>query len=173
MPADGRCGPGRLVKLFAHLLAGIAAVSTASAVAAAPGVASASVRILRPIAVTKTADLAFGKVLPATSAATVTIKQDGTRLCGSPLRCYGTPSAGRFHIVGSNGQIVCITLATPRVTLRDSAAHTMTANLSLSTATLALSGGSADFAIAGALTITANQAEGAYAGTYVVAVDYP
>ncbi|TPG56490.1 DUF4402 domain-containing protein [Sphingomonas glacialis] len=160
------------MKLFPHLLAGVTAVSMASGVSAAPGAARASVQILRPVAVTKTADLMFGTVLPATSTATVAIRQDGVRTCGSPLRCYGTPSAGRFHVVGVSGQIVCISLATTRVTLTDGAAHTMTANLSLSTSSLALAGGSGDFGIAGVLSVKANQAEGAYAGQYVVSVDY-
>ena len=37
---------------------------------------------------------------------------------------------------------------------------------------LALAGGSADFGVAGVLSVKANQAEGAYAGQYVVSVDY-
>lgn len=144
----------------------------ASGVSAAPGAATASVQILRPVAVTKTADLVFGNILPATSTSTVSVAHTGTRTCGSRLRCYGTPSAGRFHVVGASGQIVCISLAATRVTLADGAAHTMTANLSLSTLSLALVGGSGDFGVGGVLSVKANQAEGAYTGQYIVSVDY-
>lgn len=129
-------------------------------------------QILHAVAVTKTSDLAFGNVLPATSSANVTVAQNGARTCSTRLRCYGASSAGRFHVVGASGQLVSVALGQTRVTLSDGASHSMTATLSASTHSLMLSAGSADFTVAGVLSVKANQAEGVYTGQYLVSVDY-
>ena len=129
-------------------------------------------QIFRAVVVTKTSDLAFGNVLPATGAAKVTVAQNGARTCSTKLRCYGASSAGRFHVVGASGQQVSVALDQTQVTLSDGASHSMTAILTASTHLLTLAGGSADFTVAGVLSVKANQAEGVYTGQYLVSVDY-
>ena len=147
----------------------IAMVSPATA---ATGNGDASVKILRDITVTKTADLNFGKVVPTASSATVAVEESGARTCSSGLGCYDTATSGAFHVIGANGEVVSVSLDSATTTLSDGASHSMTVNLNTSTSSLTLSGGAADFNVAGTLNVGASQADGTYTGQYSVSVNY-
>ncbi|MDH7973278.1 DUF4402 domain-containing protein [Sphingomonas sp. AR_OL41] len=147
----------------------ILAVSPACA---STGNGDASVKILRAITVTKSADLYFGKILPSASASTVAVAESGGRTCGTGLGCYDTSTSGAFHVVGTSGEVVSVSLDSSTATLSDGASHSMTVDLGTSTASLTLAGGAGDFNVAGTLNVGANQADGTYTGQYSVSVNY-
>jgi hypothetical protein len=143
---------------------------------AAPATASAtaSARVLQQITVTNTSDLDFGTVVAGTAASTVAISAAGTRTCGSGLTCTGTVSSANFNINGTRNTVVTIT-GDNTVSLANGSGGTMSASLTRSASTLTLAsagpvGGS--FQVGGTLNLGANQADGAYSGTFNVTVDY-
>ncbi|MDQ4418995.1 DUF4402 domain-containing protein [Sphingobium sp. DEHP117] len=138
---------------------------------AAQGTASATATILSPITVTKTADLAFGKIIAGASSGTVTISAAGSLTCAAALTCSGTTAAAAFDVSGSSSEIVTIT-PDSSVTLT-SGANSMSASLNASAATLTLNGsGAGSFTVGGVLTVGASQAAGSYSGNFNVTVNY-
>lgn len=137
---------------------------------AATASAQASAAVLSPIAVTKTADLAFGTVIPSAAASTVTMTGAGTFTCGSGLTCSGTHNAAGFSISGTDGSAVTIS-SDPTVTLT-SGSYSMSASLTPSVASLTLASGAGTFNVGGVLAVGASQAAGTYAGTFNVTVNY-
>ena len=138
---------------------------------AAQGTASATATILSPITVTKTADLAFGKIIAGASSGTVTISPAGSLTCGAALTCSGTTAAAAFNVSGSSSEVVTIS-PDASVTLT-SGANSMTAALNASASTLTLNAsGAGSFTVGGVLTVGASQSAGSYSGNFNVTVNY-
>ena len=151
-------------------LVGIAAlgfVGTAASAATATGTAKAL--ILRPITVTKTADLDYARIVTGAAASTVIITPAGGRTCGVGLTCLGTAAAGAFDVVGTIGQVA--TVSVPATVTLSSGANNMSSTLVSSAATLTLAATNS-FSVGGTLSVGANQPDGAYSGNFVVTVDY-
>jgi Mat/Ecp fimbriae major subunit len=146
-----------------------AAAFAATSAQAATATADAKAQILRQITVTKTADLDFGTIVTGAAASTVVISPAGVRTCGVGLVCTNAVTAAGFGIVGTVGQVVTIA-SDPTVTLA-SGANNMSATLLTSAATRTLTGTDA-FTVGGTLAVGANQADGAYTGTFTVTVNY-
>lgn len=145
---------------------------TAGAANAAPVTASATARatILQQITVTNTSDLDFGTVVSGASASTVAISTAGARTCGAGLTCTGPTTSANFDITGTANAVVTIT-GDNSVTLT-SGSNSMTASLTRSAATATLTGGTSSVQVGGTLNVAANQADGAYSGTFNITVDY-
>jgi hypothetical protein len=167
-----------MTKLINRAVAGavIAALGLSAGMAqAAPVTASATAkaRILKQITVTNTSDLDFGTIVAGTSASTVAVSTGSVRTCGAGLTCTGTVTSANFDITGTNNTVVAIT-GDNSVTLANGTGGTMAASLTRSASTLTLTnsaiGGS--FQVGGTLSLAANQADGAYTGTFNVTVDY-
>lgn len=137
---------------------------------AATSSATASATVLSPVAVTKSSDLDFGKIISGASAATVTLTGTGGFNCGAGLTCTGTHNAAAFGITGSNNETV--TVATDSAVNLQSGSNSMSATLAPSSSSLTLTGGVASFNVGGALSVAANQPAGAYAGSFNVTVNY-
>lgn len=165
-------------KLMNRVVAGamVATLGLSATLAhAAPVTASATARarILKQITVTNTSDLDFGTIVAGASASTVAVSAGAVRTCGAGLTCTGTVTAANFDISGTNNAVVTIT-GDNSVTLANGTGGTMSASLTRSASSLTLTnsaiGGS--FQVGGTLSLAANQADGAYAGTFNVTVDY-
>jgi hypothetical protein len=166
------------------LLAGAAAAALASvassafAQASATGTATASITIFQPISVTKTADLAFGRVIrpssgnttiytiDATSGATSTSGGDGIFTAGG-----GATGRAAFSVHGEGGQAFNIT-ADSSVTNGG-----VTINLVRSATTGTLDGtlgstGTATFGVGGNVTLSSASPTGTKSGTFNVTVTY-
>lgn len=146
---------------------------SAGAAHAAPVTASATARanILQQITVTNTSDLDFGTIVSAVSASTVDVSAAGVRTCGAGLTCSGTVAAANFNLTGTNNSVVTVG-GDNSVTLSNGST-TMSASLVRSAATVTLSGaGAGSFQVGGTLSLAANQADGAYTGTFNVTADY-
>ncbi len=154
----------------------IAIVGLSAGVAhAAPVTASATAkaRILKQITVANTTDLDFGTIVAGAAASTVAVSTGSVRTCGAGLTCTGTVTSANFNVSGTNNAVVTVT-GDNSVTLANGTGGTMSAALTRSAATLTLTnsaiGGS--FQVGGTLSLAANQADGAYTGTFNVTVDY-
>lgn len=135
---------------------------------AASTTATAKAKILQQVAVTNTSDLDFGTIVTGTAASTVAIGSTGTRTCGAGLTCSGSTAAAGFSVLGTIGQTV--TISTTNATLA-SGTNNMSTALTPSQATMVLAATNA-FTVGGTLNVGANQADGNYAGTFSVTVNY-
>jgi hypothetical protein len=155
-----------------------AAAGSASAQNAATTSASASAVVSQPIAVSKTADLAFGRVIrpstgnttiyaiDAATGATSTTGGDGVFTTGA-----GAPGRAIFTVTGEGGQTFSIS-ADPSVT-----AGGVTINLVKSGASGTLSGslgtlGTATFGVGGNVTLSDTSPTGSKSGSFNVTVSY-
>ena len=137
-----------------------ASVMGANAANAATASADARANILQQVTVTSDgSDLDFG-----------TIVSGGGRSCGAGIVCSGAFSAAGFDVTGTDGETVSVA-SDPSVTL-NSGTNSMTANIVSSVSTMTLTGGVGSFNVGGLLNVGANQADGAYVGTFNVTVNY-
>jgi hypothetical protein len=159
----------RRLALAAGMMLTLAYAPVASA---APATGGSSATILGGLRVTKTSDLNFGQLAVPNRAGTVRVRADGSRVCGNGLVCMGGTSAASFTIHGRPGERAEIDLAQSSVRLTNAAGNRMTASLSRSDSSVRLTGGEAVFQIFGTLQVSANQAVGAYRGSFSVLVQY-
>lgn len=162
-----------LVPVSAALL--MAGLFHATAAQAASASANASATVITPIAIAKTADLAFGSFSAAT-AGTVVIATDGTRSAtgGVLLSSNTAVGAAAFDVTGQDTATYAITLpADGTVTLSGPgtamAVDSFVSNPS-GTGTLGATGQAVN--VGATLTVGSAQAEGAYSGTFNVSVEY-
>lgn len=155
-------------------------LATFAAPASAAPTQSAAVKanVVKPLVLTWVQDLSLGNILlkPGTwSGATVSISRTGAVSCTDPnTTCSGTMQVARYRMIGSNNQVVRI--SAPSVTLVNqsdsSKSLTMTVD-SPGTITLPNSGQQGViFSLGGSIDLASDTAEGVYAGTFNVTVDY-
>jgi hypothetical protein len=160
----------------------------AQSTATATGTATANV--IRPITLAAARNLAFGNVVPGASTGTLLVAGDsaGAQTVGGgvtqPGGQKGTVTSAQFNVAGEGAFTYTITIPTAAITISDggSPADTMTVDTWTSDiATTAgaglLSGtagtaGAQTFYVGGTLNVGANQAAGAYTGTFSVTVAY-
>ncbi|MEO9634299.1 MAG: DUF4402 domain-containing protein [Parasphingorhabdus sp.] len=147
-----------------------ASVMGANAAQAATASADARANILQQVTVTSDgSDLDFGTIVTGATASSVVISSAGALTCGTGLVCSGTTSAAGFDVTGTTGEIVTVS-SDASVTLTGPS-DTMTASLTPSASTITLDG-TDGFTVGGTLSVGANQADGAYVGTFGVTVNY-
>jgi hypothetical protein len=148
----------------------VASVMGATAARADTATADARANILQQVTVNSDGSaLDFGTIVTGTAASTVSVSAGGIA-CGSGLVCSGTTSAAGFDVTGTDGQTVSVA-SDPSVTLT-SGTNSMTAKIVASVSTMTLTGGVGSFNVGGLLNVGANQADGAYQGTFNVTVNY-
>ncbi len=143
--------------------------TTAAHAQAATATGTAKALILRPITVTKTADLDYARIVTGVAASTVTVSPAGALTCGTGLTCLGTVSAAAFSVVGTVGQVA--TVSVPATVTLNNGASSMTSTLVRSAATLTLAATNS-FTVGGVLAVGASQPDGPYSGNFTVTVDY-
>lgn len=158
------------------LFSSAAAFAQASADASATG----SVRIISPITLAKTSDLAFGSVVrPSSGTNIVTVTPAGARSLtgsGDGVIATGTAfSSAGYTVGGEGGQSFTITV--PATFDMASGSDLITVTLTASAASDALSGsigtsGSADFNVGGSFTVADSTPLGAYSGSFTATVAY-
>tara|TARA_R110000824_G_scaffold4308_7_gene20714 strand:- start:13625 stop:14116 length:492 start_codon:yes stop_codon:yes gene_type:complete len=148
----------------------VASVVGANAAEAATAAADAKANILAQVSVASDGiALDFGTIVTGAAASTVSVSGGG-RACGAGLVCSGASSAAGFNVTGTADQSVSVA-SDPSVTL-NSGSNSMTASIVSSVSTLTLTGGTGSFNVGGLLNVGANQADGAYTGTFNVTVNY-
>ncbi|MEP3914814.1 MAG: DUF4402 domain-containing protein [Parasphingorhabdus sp.] len=147
-----------------------ASVMGANAAQAATASADARANILQQVTVTSDgSDLDFGTIVTGATASSVVISSAGALTCGTGLVCSGTTSAAGFDVTGTTGETVPVS-SDSSVTLTGPS-DTMSASLTPSASTITLDG-TDGFTVGGTLSVGANQADGAYVGTFGVTVNY-
>ena len=135
----------------------------------------ASANIQAAIAIAKDNDLDFGDIVPGGSADSVAVDTSGTRNCGAALTCLGTVQAAQFSVSGTSGATYVLTLP-GAANIQNAGGDQMQVNSfvsSLAGPTGTLDGGGNDsFTVGATLDVGANQAIGAYSGTFQVTVEY-
>lgn len=170
----------------------IAAATAALAVVAfaAPAMAQSasttgqgSITIIRPLTVTKNADLKLGAVVrPTTGAGTVVVSAAGVRsVTGGVvgLSSGDTPQAAQFTIDGEGGQSVSVTIpatfsmANGSDTLTVTTSNSLTGSAASQTLSNALgSAGSLSFRVGGSVPVASTAPTGTYTGTFTVSAAY-
>jgi hypothetical protein len=163
----------RLIPVFAALVvpAGVAAAPITRS-------APAEVGVLSPLSVIKRADLDFGTFVVTGAGTAVIDPVSGTlTTTGAVTKAGIAAHPARFTSTGSKNSIVHIRLPQNPITVtRIGGTETMTVS------TWTLDGAlnrriplntTFDFAVGATLNVAANQAEGSYAGTFTITVQYP
>jgi hypothetical protein len=154
------------------------ALTSAPAQAASPSAqANATAKIYRPLTISKTTDLDFGVVVIAGTsfaAETVTVSTAGAVTCGGGvnLTCSGSPTAARFHLVGSNNALV--TVSSPTFNLTGPGTLAVTPSSTSQSVNLGASGATSgvDVDLGASIPVSSATAEGVYTGTWTVTADY-
>ncbi len=166
-----------LVSAFAL---GAAAIG-GSAAAANTDTATATTTVVTPIAVVKSADLAFGNIASGASAGTVKVDTNGTRsVTGGVTAAGGTATAAKFDVTGQSGLIYDITYSSGVTLTGPGTAMALTQISDLSgaggasslVASGTLTGGAQSIYIGGTLAVGASQTAGAYTANITATVNY-
>jgi hypothetical protein len=165
------------------LAAAVAAVAlTATEASAAPvsatSDATATARILRPLALTSTQNLDLGTIVLSGAApftSTVAIDRAGVFNCdGSSgnVTCSGTPQQAIYNVTGTNSQVVTIAAGPVALTGSNGGSLSLTPDFAPSV-TLTNSGApGVDFGVGGSITVADTTVDGVYTGTFAVTADY-
>lgn len=163
------------IKMAVVIVAAIALVAglTVNSHAASAG-ANATATVITPIAISNTADLAFGN-FAASTGGTVVIDAAGSRTKTGAvvLSAANAGAAASFDVTGQADATYAISL--PSSATITSGANNMTVDTFTSSpsATGTLSAGGAQTVSVGAtLTVASAQATGDYTGTFSVSVEY-
>lgn len=170
-----------LTALAAVAIAAVAAPAMAQSTASTTG--QGSITVIRPLTLTKNADLKFGTVVrPATGAGTVTVSAAGSRSVAGGvvgLNSGDTPQAAQFTVDGEGGQSVSVTIPATfsMANGTDTLTVTTSNNLSGSAASQTLSNalgsaGSLSFKVGGSVPVASTTATGVYTGTFTVSAAY-
>lgn len=169
-----------LAAVAAFALIAIAAPAMAQSASTTGG---GSITVIRPLTVTKNADLHFGSVVrPSTGSGTAVISAAGVRsVTGGVvgLSSGDTPQAAQFTIDGEGGQSVSVTIPATFSIANGSDTLTVTTsnNLSGSAAAQTLSNalgsaGSLVFTVGGSVPVASTAPTGLYSGTFTVSAAY-
>jgi len=167
----------------AAALAVVAIASPALAQSTGSATGTGSITVIRPLTVTKNADLKFGTVVrPATGSGTVVISAAGARTVTGGvvgLASGDTPTAAQFTLDGEGGQSVSVTIpATFIMTsggqpLTVTTSNNLTGSVAAQTLNNALgSAGTLTFKVGGSVPIASTAISGVYTGSFVVSAAY-
>lgn len=169
--------------LTAAAVLALTAVAAPALAQSASTTGSGSITVIRPLTVTKTADLKFGTVVrPATGSGTAVISAAGARsVTGGVvgLSSGDAPAAAAFTVAGEGGQSVSVTvpasfsMANGTDTLVVTTSNSLTGSAASQTLSNALgSAGSLAFTVGGSVPVASTTATGAYTGTFTVSAAY-
>lgn len=158
--------------------AALLAAPGSAAPTAAPTAPAAQVALMRPLTLTKLADMDFG-YLGVTAAGTAIIDPVGNTLAvtGGVVRLGGAPQAARFAGATSSSAVVNIKIPNNSIMLtRVGGTQTIQLNaftLDGQSKRAMARAGVFQFAVGATLRPAANQMEGTYTGTFEVTIQYP
>jgi hypothetical protein len=168
------------LKFFA-LAAGVSSLGTPAFAQSATG--TGSITVVRPLTVTRNADLRFGTVVrPTTGSGTTVIDAGGARsVTGGvvALSSGDVPQAAQFTIAGEGAQSLSVTIPATFSIANQTETLTVTTSSDLTGAAAAqtLSGaigsaGSLVVNVGGSVPITSTTPTGLYTGTFTVSAAY-
>jgi len=162
--------------IAAVLCAAAFAASTTAANAASVN-AQAKAKVVKPLVLKSVQDLDLGTLVLAPGSwtgSTVSLSRSGVLTCGANVTCSGATQVAQYNVAGTNNETVVI--FAPNVTLVNQADPTKTLTLVVdSPGTVGLSNSApkgVNFPLGGSITVSSTTADGVYAGTFNVSVDY-
>jgi hypothetical protein len=169
--------------LIAAAALALTAVAVPALAQSASTTGSGSITVIRPLTITKTADLKFGTVVrPGTGAGSVAVSAAGARSVAGGvvgLSSGDTPAAAAFTVAGEGGQSVSVTIpatfsmANGSDTLTVTTSNSLTGSAASQTLSNALgSAGSLAFTVGGSVPVASTTATGAYTGSFTVSAAY-
>lgn len=174
-----------MTKFFAAAaaLAVVAIAAPAMAQSAASTTGTGSITVIRPLTLTKNADLKFGIIVrPSTGSGTVAVSAAGARTVAGGvvgLASGDTPQAAQFTVDGEGGQSISVTIpatftmANGTDTLTVATTNNLTGSAGAQTLSNALgSAGSMSFRVGGAVPVASTAATGTYTGSFTVSAAY-
>lgn len=172
-----------LLAAAAALVATFAVSAPAMAQSTASTTGAGSITVIRPLTITKNADLKFGTVVrPGTGSGTVVVSTAGARsVTGSVvgLSSGDTPQAAQFTVAGEGGQSVSVTipatfsLANGSDTLTVTTSNDLTGSAAAQTLSNALgAAGTLAFKVGGSIPIASTTNTGLYTGSFTVSAAY-
>ena len=164
--------------LLTMALAALIAPAVQAAPIASPTPPAAQAALMRPLTLSKLADMDFG-YLGVTTAGTAVINPvtNTMAVTGGVIRLGGTPHAARFAGATRSSAVVIIRIPNGAITLTRVGG---TQTIALDSFTLdgqskraMAQAGVFEFAVGATLRPAANQVEGVYTGTFDVTIQYP
>ena len=139
--------------------------------------------MIRPVTITKAADLKFGTVVrPTSGTGTAVVSAAGARSVTSGvvgLASGDTPAAAAFTVAGEGGHSVSVTIPATFTMVNGAESLTVTTSNSLtgSAASQTLlnalgSAGSLAFTVGGSVPVASTTTTGAYTGSFTVSAAY-
>lgn len=163
----------RTVALATTLVALGATPALAAPVSVSNGPVQAHAVIVKPLTLTKVADLDFGSIVVQDNG-TAAMDTTGKITCPATLTCAATGTAASYKVTGTNNQVVQVTA--PNVTLTNAGNPGTPLTLTLTgpaTVTLPANGATGTtFNLGGSMAITAATKDGTYVGDLNVTVNY-
>ena len=159
------------------LIAGVVITSAglySAALTAATITGTAQANVLTPLSIVAGANMNFGDIAGDADAATTVALDANTGNTTSPdgAATGGTTAAGAFTVTGAGTLAYTIDPIADTTLTGPGAAMTLTSIIDSLGGTGALTGGTQNFTVGATLGLNANQAAGAYTGTYSVTVNY-
>lgn len=153
---------------------GLAATGAAASPASSPG-SSRSI-VLNPLTATTIQDLDFGQLIPGATAGTVIIDpaNSARSATGGVLAAGGAPSAAIFVGVARPNRMVNLRLPNGSITLSNGTGGTMSVSNFVTDGNRNRrtdANGIVSFRVAATLNVAANQADGAYTGTFDITLN--
>ncbi len=164
--------------LLTMALAALIAPAIQAAPIASPTPPAAQAALMRPLTLSKLADMDFG-YLGVTTAGTAVINPvtNTMAVTGGVIRLGGTPHAARFAGATRSSAVVIIRIPNGAITLtRVGGTQTITLDsftLDGQSKRAMAQAGVFEFAVGATLRPAANQVEGVYTGTFDVTIQYP
>lgn len=124
--------------------------------------------VIKPLALTQVTPLFFGTISSGTTAGTV----DHYGYPTGGVVSQGGAKPGVFHVTGEPNTNFTITSSPTATLTKQGSTETMTATITTPAGSVLDNAGTKDFNSTGILSVAANQASGAYSGTYTVTVSY-
>jgi hypothetical protein len=159
------------------LLAAVAVVAT-PALAANPESFTANATIVKPLEISKVANLNFGTITmgSALTSASVTVdKASGAQaVCGTNLTCLATDSnPGEFDVAGVGTQTVSLSYGTAPTKLKLTSDATKTVDFTLDApGSVNLVDGDGTFFVGGSITVASTTVPGTYSADLTVTASY-
>ncbi|HEX6219371.1 MAG TPA: DUF4402 domain-containing protein [Sphingomicrobium sp.] len=142
--------------------------------------ATANARIIKPLVLTWVQDLDLGTIVlsgaGAWSGAVISVDQSGGFSCtNANVTCSGTNAEARYHLAGTNQQVVDITVS-PSITLNNLtdgvSALSMTVDAPASVNMPNSGNAGAEFGVGGSISVDSTTPDGVYQGVFDVTADY-
>lgn len=133
-----------------------------------------TLKIARPMSLTKVTDVSFGDIVAGSKAGTVVLSTSGTRTVtgGVSLGASTGASAGSFNLSGEPNAAYNVTVTPATLDLNGPGAAMTVDTWTPSISSGTLPTGTQNIALGGTLHVGANQTAGSYSGIVTISTDY-